>query len=549
VLVAPILPPNFPYNIAGNAYDGNGFDSNGLAQDNFELEWQPTSYPQYASDPLHGFASDQFLNEDGVPLYKELGFQTVISISQAQRCAKIALLRNRQQGSGTFGMSMAAYQMMPTDVMEFTFPAQGWTEKTLEVSGMNFRVVEDQGGAPSVRCSVSVIETDESVYDWDTVNELTILDAPAAAIAQNPIPAPPTDMVLTSGAVTAVINADGTVQPRIEVQWSTPLDVLVTQIQVQYQQVGAATWIAAAPVDASLNQTFIPGVVAGQQYNVRIRSARANGAVSAFEEIDGFTVSITISVTGMLQVAPPGTLIGEAFSGGAADILVEPFTATIAALSVSCLPAGIFTITGLSQAVLYFVYYIDPTFAGGAITPIATTNSADFLDKVGFFLIGSLVTPVFGAGGGSGVSPRFSPSSFSDVGSRTTVSPANAYDGNSSSFAKVSGTLTFVSGGINKTASGDCIWQGFPSFITTVACDLHVTASVSSSDMQCTLIGAGSTMISAANSVALATHTVAIPIGTNISTIMIEAIVDGASVTGAGGSDSAFMEIFEIWIQ
>ena len=40
-----------------------------------------------------------------------------------------------------------------------------------------------------------------------------------------------------------------------------------------------------------------------------------------------------------------------------------------------------------------FVYYVDPTFAGGTITPIATQNDANFLNLPGYFLIGSLVTP------------------------------------------------------------------------------------------------------------------------------------------------------------
>jgi len=58
-------------------------------------------------------------------LPKEICYQTVLSITQAQRCAKIALLRNRQQGSGTFEMALCAYKMQPCDVMLFTFPADG----------------------------------------------------------------------------------------------------------------------------------------------------------------------------------------------------------------------------------------------------------------------------------------------------------------------------------------------------------------------------------------------------------------------------------------
>jgi hypothetical protein len=553
------IAPNFPFNVAGNAYDGNGFDSNGQAQNNFELEWTPTNYPQYASDTLHGFASDQFLNEDGgVPLYKELGFQTVISVTQAERCAKIALLRNRQQGSGTFEMALSAYQMQPTDVMEFTFPAQGWTEKMLEVTGINFRVVQDQSGTPSVRCSVPVIETDESVYDWNpTAEELTVLDVPASPNQVPRVPAPPTDMALTSGASTAVIGADGSVQPRIEVQWSTPQDVLTTQIQIQYQQVDAASWISAPSVDVSLNAGFITGVVAGQQYNVRIRSVRANGATSAFEEIDGFTVSLTLSVLGLTSVAPAGTLIAEAFSGGTASIIVEPFTAQVGSISVSCLPAGEFTISGLAQSTLYFVYYVDPTFAGGAITPIATTNTADFIAKVGFFLIGSIVTTTAGSGGGAGGgATRFSPASFTDQGTRTTQNPTSAFDGNSASAAIVGASETTTNFTI-----GNCVWS-FGAAILSSAATLTVSASATLRGLwmgdvtiSATVAGTTTELTSFAANAATASYTLPIPSGTNLSSVSVQVVAQGeindalSSGSGSSGNATANVSIFEIFIQ
>ncbi len=129
--------PNFPYNVAGNLYDSNGF-FNGETQNNFPYGFQPTSFPMYAADALHGYGAgvDVYLQQDGdIPLPKDLTLDCVLSVSQAQRLAKIELLRNRQQGSGTFVMSLAAFAMQPVDVMEFSFPALGWTNKNLEIAG------------------------------------------------------------------------------------------------------------------------------------------------------------------------------------------------------------------------------------------------------------------------------------------------------------------------------------------------------------------------------------------------------------------------------
>jgi hypothetical protein len=127
------LAPNYPYGLTGNYFDRNGFYY-GVTNNLWALSWSMTNYPQVAQDVLHGFAANQFLMEDGgITLPQELTFRGVISVVQAQRVAMIGLLRNRQQGSGSFPMSLAAWQMQPCDVMEFTFGQFGWTDKYLEV--------------------------------------------------------------------------------------------------------------------------------------------------------------------------------------------------------------------------------------------------------------------------------------------------------------------------------------------------------------------------------------------------------------------------------
>jgi hypothetical protein len=306
------IAPTFPWNVEGNLYDANGF-FNGEAQDNFSFAYQATSFPQYACDTLHGFASDQYLNEDGGFQHpKQMAFSTVLSVTQAQRLAKIALLRNRQQGSGTLQMSLAAYQMQPTDVFLMNFGAGlDWNQKQLEVTGVSFSINDgEEGQAQSLGCSVNVIETDISVYEWNpATDERTVYDLPATPTRTPYTPAPPTNVTVTSGYVS---QPDGTIQPQLEVSWNTPLDVLTTQIQIQYQLVGASTWMSAGSVDVSVNFAYINGVANEQNYNVQIRSARANGAYSVWAgssvlmSAPGSSVSYT-SVSGLAPVASAGT--------------------------------------------------------------------------------------------------------------------------------------------------------------------------------------------------------------------------------------------------
>lgn len=123
---------------------------------------------------LHCYSSDQYLAADGGrPLVKELGLSTVLSLTQAQRVAKITLLRNRQQGSGTLTMGLPSYGLQPCDTMQFTFLEFGWSEKTLEVTSVGFQCEQMSTGsnnekAMAITLNVGVIEADPSVYGWST---------------------------------------------------------------------------------------------------------------------------------------------------------------------------------------------------------------------------------------------------------------------------------------------------------------------------------------------------------------------------------------------
>ena len=393
---------NYPYNTVGNLYDSNGWYDGSLAN-TFPFGFQPSSYPQYACDTLHGYASDQYLDEDGgIELPKEISQACVLSVTQAQRVAKIYLLRNRHEGVGKFLMSLAAWQEQPQDVMLVDFPALGWDAKQLEIVGTSLEITEGsaEGDGPSIRVTHTVAETSASVFDWSITEELTVYDVPADPQQTPYIVAPPTDMTLVASAATAIHGLDGIVYPRIEVEWTEPSDSLVRNVQVQYRHSGDSAWIDAATAGVSSTLMFIGGVIAGEYYDVRIRSLRASGASSVWVEINGFQVALTLSIltdSPMAQAA----LTGLAYADGTAGIAVAAFQARVGRASVICLPTG-YTITGLLQNTLYYVFYVDGTFAGGAITPIATRNVADFRAKVGYFQIGSIVTPVTGGGTGGG---------------------------------------------------------------------------------------------------------------------------------------------------
>ena len=340
--------PNFPFSIAGNYYDANGFN-NGHIQNNFSFAFQPTNYPEYACDVAHGYASDQYLNADGGhELVKELGLNATLSVAMAQRLAKIELLRNRQQGSGSLRMPLSAYQLQVCDTFYFTWPAFGWVNKILEVTSTEFVCETADGQAPQLYVEVGVQETASTIWDWNaTTEEQTVYDLPAVPAQVSLVPTAPTALALLSGPATAVTQTDGTVTPRIQASWDTPLDGRVTSVQLQYSPTGANTWMDGGTVDVSLNMAFIGGIVSGQSYDVQIRSLRANGAYSPWEGPVTIVTSVVSSsyVQSVMFHPTVGTDSGTAtanptyaYDGTASTAATVTGTFTVAGFPAQSLP-------------------------------------------------------------------------------------------------------------------------------------------------------------------------------------------------------------------
>jgi hypothetical protein len=272
---------------------------------------------------------------------------------------------------------------------------------------------------------------------------------------------------------------------------------------------------------------------------------------SAWVEVDGEVISVTLTNTVGIgyAVAPPGTLSAQAFGDGTAHIIVSDFTAVFGNFSAACRPAPN-TLTGLQQSQLYYVYYQDPSFAGGNITPVATQNTLDFANKVGYFLIGSIVTPSY--------TPYYTPTAFHDVGASSSVTPDAAYDRNVMTNAIIQAYLSATGSWVWNNSTGDCIFSGFPNLVTsaamtlTVTCSLSLLAGIAASGKIIAHMGGTNTTVATLNgNTAQADHTLVIPSGTDLSTFTLEAIATiTAPPNGTSGTQGwAHLNVFEIYIQ
>ena len=62
------------------------------------------------------------------------------------------------------------------------------------------------------------------------------------------------------------------------VTWTTPQsDVSISQYQVQYRRSETTSWSSAAPVSGSTTSTYLEELVAGSEYQVRVRAVSVIG--------------------------------------------------------------------------------------------------------------------------------------------------------------------------------------------------------------------------------------------------------------------------------
>jgi hypothetical protein len=371
------IAPNYPYNVAGDLYDSNGF-YDGQIQNNFPFAFQPTNFPQYACDQLHGYGTgvDVYLTQDGgVQLPFELGLPCVLSVAQAQRLAKIHLLRNRQQGTLTLRLNIAAMQIQPCDVIQFTYAPEGFLNKYFEVTDWKLMQGQDRNHNPFPYIELTLQETDPSVYEWATTEELSVYDVPLITGGIPYTVPPPTNLTLEDDSTTAVTLQNGTTQPRLLVQWTPPLDTYVNNggsIEIQYQLTSSqkitaspliqteisstefqTPWIDWGKVSGEATYCYIDGVPQFATVAVQIRAVRSNGAASVW-------VSASTGIT-------PGQITQDAVVDG------TNFVRLAASNAVGNVA---YNLKGAWSATASYVAGDEVTYAGGYwIATVANTNA------------------------------------------------------------------------------------------------------------------------------------------------------------------------------
>lgn len=220
------------------------------------------------------------------------------------------------------------------------------------------------------------------------------------------------------------------------------------------------------------------------------------------------------------------------------------------------------TLTGLSYSTLYYLYYDDPKFAGGAVSFVATTTKETALNNSGRFYLGSVLTPAAtgpnatgnndgGTGAQSGGFGIARPNTFTGNG----TNPQNAVDNNPTTFASCLDSNAL-------SISQQEVWSGFPNPLNSLAIissNLQIVSQVIktngvSANTTATLeysLNGGSTWTAIYNLVGTAsraktTDTVAIAANQDLTKVQVRATATYA--TGAAVT-SVLLKSFDIQIQ
>ena len=262
--------------------------------------------------------SSTFSTEDGDPIYLDLALPFTTNNIRAQRIAKLALLRSRQQTAISVPCNLSALKFRAGDNIMVTNAKMGWSSKVFQVTGYDLSL----SGSGEIVVNVQAIETAAAIYDWTSSDQQDYLAGGEVALYNGRTTQPPTSLTVTS---TTVVASDGTLLPSLRLNWTASADIFVTHYEVQYQRGSAIIDLGsiAANHDTSENyglitdaasvlldygsideavetdepdynstsvttpQYIIVGVTPSANYNIRIRAVNELGVKSNFVTLSG----------------------------------------------------------------------------------------------------------------------------------------------------------------------------------------------------------------------------------------------------------------------
>lgn len=237
---------------------------------NSDKDWVETEYPRFSSSVFLAQDNEQ---ENGL----DMALPYTTSASTAQRLAKMAMFRSREEIAISANFSLKAANVKVGDVVRFSFERYGFTNKYFEV--LSWKLVSESSG---LVINMTLKETSAEAYDWNA-EEKDIL-------GNNTILPEPREGLTVSGLVVTnrqTLQSDGTYLGEVLLSWDAAQSAFVYRYDVQWRKNAESAWSSTQTTET---QVVIPSVKSGIPYIYRVRAVSVGGFVGAWEQI-GATVS------------------------------------------------------------------------------------------------------------------------------------------------------------------------------------------------------------------------------------------------------------------
>ena len=213
-----------------------------------------------------------FLAQDGHQIFLDMALPFTVDNIRAQRLAKLALLRSRQQEAITIPCNLSALRFKIGDNISVTNVRLGYSAKVFEVVGYSMGFSSDG----QIAVNVEAIETAASIWDWTTTDEEVFLGGGEVALYSGKTAVAPTSIGVS--AVT-FIAADGTTNSSFDVTWTASDDAFIDHYVVEWRLNSATNYFSQ---DTRSSPFTINSLESSQVYNVRVKAINEIGVSSSY---------------------------------------------------------------------------------------------------------------------------------------------------------------------------------------------------------------------------------------------------------------------------
>jgi len=230
--------------------------------------------------------SSTYEAEDGDPIYLDMPLPFVTNNTQAQRLAKIALLKSRQQVVVTMTVNLKGLQVKVGDTIKLTNERLGYDEKIFEV--IDYSLAITSGGNLAV--NLQLIETAAAIYDWATSDEQDFLSGGVLDLYNGRTVDNVTSLAKSE---IGLLGPDGSVSTTVELTWTAPDDAFIDFYKIRYNKNGTTEYFHAETKEPRI---LLSGIDVTSNYDFRVQvqnllGVTSTGTTLSNQQLDGDTTA------------------------------------------------------------------------------------------------------------------------------------------------------------------------------------------------------------------------------------------------------------------